>query len=138
MKKENIDNEKGAHKNGKASLKEETFNWLKKSEDDLVTSRINLKNRRYDAAAFFCQQSIEKALKALEIEKLGKFDKTHDLYFLGKKFNMPDDLLEICEELTEYYVQTRYPDTYADFDKNKVSASIAKAEKVMTWIKKNL
>lgn len=119
-------------------MKEETKSWLKKAKEDFETSEVNCKNKRYDASAFFCQQAMEKALKALEIEKLGKFDKTHDLYFLGKKLNLPQDLLDMCDEISEYYVETRYPDTYAVFDETKVSDAIGKAKKVMAWIKKSL
>ena len=118
-------------------MKEETKNWLKKAEEDLGTAEDCLKSKRFSASAFFCQQAIEKALKALEIERLGKFDKTHDLYFLGKKLNLPKELVDICEEISEYYVETRYPDTYAVFEETKVSGALKKTRKVIEWTKKN-
>lgn len=115
----------------------ESKSWLKKAEEDFITAKVNFTNKRYDASAFFCQQAIEKALKALEIERLGKFDKTHDLYFLGKKLNLPKELLDICDEVSEYYVETRYPDTYAVFEETKVSEALRKTKKVIEWTKKN-
>jgi len=119
-------------------MKKETVEWLKKANEDFKTSQVTFKNRRYDAAAFFCQQAIEKAMKALEIENFSSFDKTHDMYFLGKKIGLPEDLLKICEEISEYYVQTRYPDTYAKFNKKEISEALNSAKKVMVWIKKTL
>lgn len=119
-------------------MKKESKEWVNKANKDFKTAQINLKNKRYDASAFFCQQAVEKSLKALEIEKFSRFDKTHDLYFLGKKLKLSQELLNICEEITEYYVETRYPDTYAVFNKKKVSEALKKAKKVMEWVKRNL
>ncbi len=119
-------------------MKKEAEEWLKKGEEDFKTAEINFKNKRYDAAAFFVQQSVEKALKALEIEKLGNFDKTHDLYFLGKKLKLPQELLDICDEISEYYVETRYPDTYAVFTKEKVSDALKKSGRVRLWIREKI
>jgi len=46
-------------------MKQEVKNWLKKAEHDFVTSWVNFQQEIYDASAFFCQQAVEKALKAL-------------------------------------------------------------------------
>ncbi len=50
-------------------MKEEIKNWWDKAEDDLEKAIILYKNRKYDGTAFYCQQSIEKGLKALYIRK---------------------------------------------------------------------
>jgi len=112
--------------------------WLKKASHDLTTAEINLKQKVYDASAFFCQQAIEKALKALHIKKLGTLVKTHDLHFLGQKVGLPQDLLEACDEITSFYIETRYPDSYAEFDEETVRDAISKARKVLEWTKKKL
>lgn len=109
--------------------------WLEKAEHDLNTAKINLEQRVYDASAFFCQQAVEKALKALYIEKHSELIKTHDLNFLGKKVGLPGDLLKACNRISTFYVESRYPDSYAEFDEGRVSVSIKDAERVIEWVK---
>ena len=116
----------------------EVNDWMNKAEHDLNTARVNFQQGVYDAAAFFCQQAIEKALKALYIKKFKRLIKVHDLVFLGGKVGLPKKLLEFCEEISSYYVETRYPDTYADFEENKVSSAIKKSEKVIRWVKEKI
>lgn len=117
---------------------EEVNDWIEKAEHDLNTAKTNFKEEIYDAAAFFCQQSVEKALKALYIKKFKKLIKTHDLFFLGKKVKVPKNLLEICDEITSFYVETRYPNSYAKFEKEKVSTAIEKSKKVIGWVKRKI
>jgi HEPN domain-containing protein len=64
-------------------------NWLNRAEHDLKTSKVNLEQKIYDAAAFYCQQSVEKALKALYIKQHSELVKAHDLNFLGRKVDLP-------------------------------------------------
>ena len=113
----------------------ESSEWLEKAEHDLNTARINLEQKVYDASAFFCQQAVEKALKALHIKEHAELIKTHDLNFLGKKVGLPNNLLKACNRITTFYVESRYPDSYAEFDEGKVSVSIKDAEKVIKWVK---
>lgn len=44
--------------------------WLRQAERDLNTAKVNLRERIYDASAFFSQQAAEKALKAFYIKNL--------------------------------------------------------------------
>ena len=99
----------------------EVKTWLEKSDHDLVTAKVTLREGIYDASAFYCQQAIEKALKALYIKEFKQLIKTHDLYFLGKKVNLPSELLKICDEITSFYTETRYPDTFVEFEEETVS-----------------
>jgi len=117
---------------------EEVIDWWKKGMKDFDSARVNFKEKLYDVAAFLCQQSIEKGLKALYLKKFKRLIKTHDLYYLGKKLNLPKNLLGICEEISSFYVETRYPDTYAEFDEENVSPAIEKTEKVLKWIKNKI
>jgi len=57
---------------------------------------------------------------------------------LAEKLKLPKELLDVCDEISGYYVETRYPDTYASFDEEKVSAAKKKAEKVVSWVKMNI
>ena len=88
-------------------MKEEARKWFKKAKQDLSSAKYNYKGRKHDVSAFLCQQSAEKALKALLLKKSGKIRKIHDLVELGKNVNLPSDLLDSCKELTLSYVYTR-------------------------------
>lgn len=112
--------------------------WIKKAEYDIGTAEINLANARYDAAAFYCQQAIEKALKALYIKQKSDLIKTHDLNFLGRKVGLPDKLLKICNKISAFYVESRYPDSLTKFDEDVVASSIKDAREVIGWVKKKI
>ena len=97
-------------------MKEETREWLEKAEEDFDIAKYNLEGGKYPAVAFYSQQSIEKMLKALQIEKLGKFDRTHDLVLLAKSVDAPAEIIEICEKINPFYVITCYPNAFFEYD----------------------
>lgn len=119
-------------------MKEEVENWWKKAEDDLETAEYNLKGRRVDAAAFYCQQSVEKALKTLYIKKFKELIRTHDLLFLGKKLELPEELLSICDKINPFYVGTRYPDFHEEYPIGEISKAIDNAKKVLKWVREKI
>ena len=53
----------------------ESSRWWKHSLSDLETAEYNLKGGMLNAAAFYAQQAAEKALKAVQIEKLGRYSR---------------------------------------------------------------
>ena len=119
-------------------MKKEAKEWLDKSIEDLETAKFNLNGNKYNFAIFLCQQSIEKALKAMQIEKLNKFDKTHDLTRLAKSINAPTEIINFCEDISPYYTITRYPDIGESLNKADAFSKMKKSEKVITWVKQNL
>jgi HEPN domain-containing protein len=58
---------------------------LVQAEEDLVTATVFLKEERFYAAAFFAHQAAEKALKALHIQRLLAFPRSHDLLSLAER-----------------------------------------------------
>jgi len=60
------------------------------------------------------------------------------LIYLGEKINLPDDLLEVCDEINSFYIDTRYPDTYAEFDELYIEEIINKAENVLKWVREKI
>ncbi|MBI3623222.1 HEPN domain-containing protein [Candidatus Pacearchaeota archaeon] len=82
-------------------MKEEANDWSKQAEDDLDKAKILFNNRKFDGAAFYSQQTAEKALKAVIIKTQGKLVKTHDLVILGRMAGLPKSILEKCEMLCE-------------------------------------
>lgn len=120
-------------------MKEEVKRWFDKAKDDLDKARILFENKKYDGAAFFCQQSVEKALKALSLAKNNKLKRIHDLTALAKDVSLPQNLADYCKELTMSYIYSRYPDIYEDKDLDKTSANFLKYSKeILKWIEENL
>lgn len=120
-------------------MKEEINKWMKKAEHDLNTAKVNFHEKIYDAAAFYSQQAVEKALKSLHIKTFSEVVKTHDLVFLSKKLDLPDKLKDFCKELSPAYTYTRYPDVIDIKNLDDVSKKLIEyAEEVLEWAKKKL
>lgn len=117
----------------------EVERWWNQSIEDLETANILYKNKRYEAAAFYCQQSVEKALKALLMKRTGKMRRIHDLVELGSDINLPEEILDDLKELTMAYVYSRYPDVKQELDlKEKVSHFLDVSKKTLRWVEENL
>ena len=120
-------------------MKEEVKRWLDKAKDDFRKAHDNFSIGNYDLCSFLCQQSVEKGLKALILTKGDKIIKTHDLIFLAEKVNLPENLREVCKELTLMYVHTRYPDTPEIKDiKNKSKRYVEFTGNILKWIERQL
>ncbi|MEA1904657.1 MAG: HEPN domain-containing protein [Candidatus Hadarchaeota archaeon] len=120
-------------------MREEVGRWWKRAQEDLETARVNRRSERFYAAAFFAQQSVEKALKALSIAKKNKFRKIHDLVALGREVKLPQRLIDYCREISPAYTYTRYPDVIEPADlKPKIGDLIDHAEEVLKWVQKRI
>ena len=120
-------------------MRKEIQNWWKKAKQDLDSAEYNFKGKRYDVSAFLCQQSAEKALKALLLKKSGKVRKIRDLVELGKNVGLPADLLDSSKELTLAYIYTRYPDVPEVKNFGKIVRRFLKvSEETLKWVKKQL
>ena|SRR3989338_605796 len=120
-------------------MKEEARRWFKKAKQDLSSAKYNYKGRKYDVSAFLCQQSAEKALKALLFKKSGEIRKIHDLVELGKNVGLPSDLLDKAKELTLAYTYSRYPDVQEVKNLSKIVKKFLKvSEEILKWVGKNI
>ena len=120
-------------------MKEEVKKWFQYAKEDYDTAKFNFEGKKYRAAAFLCQQSAEKALKAILLKKTGKIRKIHDLVELGKDISIPVNLLNDLKELTLAYIYSRYPDLKKEINlKEKVSYFLKVSKKTLQWVKKNL
>ncbi len=73
-------------------MREEVKSWWKQAAKDLDSANKNFEIKEYYLVAFLCQQSVEKALKALYIHKLRESPGlTHSLIFLGKSVEVPEE-----------------------------------------------
>jgi uncharacterized protein len=63
-------------------MRKSTEVWLREAEDELASSQILAQHARHRGATLHGQQSVEKCLKALVIEKGESPERTHDLLHL--------------------------------------------------------
>jgi HEPN domain-containing protein len=120
-------------------MRKEVEKWFDKALQDLNAAKFNFKGGLFDVAAFFAQQAVEKALKALYLERFGRIRKIHDLVVLGRELELPEEFIDSCKELTAAYIYVRYPEIPEEKDIEAASEGFIKtAEEVLEWIKKQL
>ena len=123
-------------------MKEEISKWFRQAKEDFDTANVNFNNKKYYAAVQFCQQSLEKALKALWLKKKKKeFPYIHDLTFFMKRLNLPENFENICKDLSSAYAETRYPTDVIPsekFSKADADEFLEKTKEVLEWIQKKI
>ena len=97
-------------------MKPLTREWVRKAENDFkVAAQITRRRKDVvpDAACFFCQQCVEKYLKARLTEAGLAFPKTHDLFLLLKLTSSVEPswlaFSSAAKAITNYAVDFRYP-----------------------------
>ena len=97
-------------------MKPTTRAWVKKAENDFNVASQILRRRKDivpDAACFFCQQCVEKYLKARLTEAGIAFPRTHDLLQLLNLCLNVEPLWtafsNVVDAMTDYAVDFRYP-----------------------------
>lgn len=89
------------------------LDWVKEAEKDINRVRIMLQAQDFGDAGFHLQQAVEKYLKAYLLSKGWELEKSHDLVKLinyAIKYNPQfNDFVSLCETVTEYYIEERYP-----------------------------
>lgn len=73
-------------------MRKEVEDWWLQALKALDSAEKNLRIEEYYLTAFLCQQSVEKALKALYIHRLKEsLGVTHSLIFLGRNVGIPEE-----------------------------------------------
>jgi len=115
--------------------------WLTQANYDMDTADYMFRGGRYMYTVFMCHLSLEKALKGLYAEKLGKEPpKTHNLLYLLEKMKLtlPEDLFDFISTLNRVSVPTRYPDDLQrilkDYDKKKTKEVLDQSKQVLQWL----
>ena len=124
-------------------MREETRNWWKQANADYETAVILFEKKRYYFASFACQQSIEKGLKALYLDKYKKMFQGHSLVYLAKELKVPETIFDFIADLNLEYTATRYPDIAQAapvdvYTKTNSQDHLNKANQVLQWIKKQI
>jgi HEPN domain-containing protein len=121
-------------------MRKEAEQWWKQAKRDLQTAQNCNSSKDYYACAFFCQQSVEKALKALYIEKKRESPRTtHSLIYYATEVDAPQQFYTFLRRLTPEFVTTRYPDAaygvpYELYDEAIAGEILEKSREVIQWI----
>lgn len=94
-------------------MKPQTKNWLDIAHDDFEVAGHLFEKRKYFYCVFFCQQTLEKAIKAVYFEKFNKTPpRKHDLMALAGAALILPELAEASKDffdlLSQYYIESRY------------------------------
>lgn len=115
--------------------------WLDKGEHDLRAAEIILDadDAPYDMACFHAQQCVEKYLKGFLTFHQQEVQRTHDLVNLNAACSQIDSSFhqweEVCEQLTDYAVDTRYPDDFVEYTAAEAQKAFASATQLRDFIK---
>ncbi len=121
-------------------MRKEAENWWVQAEHDFETAKVLYKGERLDAASFYCQQSVEKALKAYALHRKKESPgPVHSLVRLAKFAGVPKEHYRFLRNLSSEYFISRYPDAVEDvpytlYTKEDVEETIQKTQEVMQWI----
>jgi HEPN domain-containing protein len=115
--------------------------WAERARYDLDTADAMFKAGRYLYVLFCCQQAVEKALKAVIVEKTGKLPpRIHNLPRLAEvaKIKSDHEQARFLGELSAYYIQSRYPEeiepTGSRITQELAGNVLGKTEQTITWV----
>ena len=125
-------------------MREEAEQWWDQAIHDQETADYLLSGGRLDAASFFYQQAVEKALKAVYIHtKRESPGPTHSLTRLARECGLPDRFLAFLRRLTSEYYLSRYPDAVGDvsfetYDTDDLKETSRASHEVLQWLEQQI
>ncbi|ABQ24798.1 HEPN domain-containing protein [Geotalea uraniireducens] len=94
-------------------MKKDTELWLQYADENLKSAEVLLESDLYNSSLQNAQQSVEKYLKAVLIEKAAGLTRTHSirelaglLAGLGVHLSMTDDDIDLLDSI---YLPSKYP-----------------------------
>jgi HEPN domain-containing protein len=118
--------------------------WFKQAQRDFHNAKKNLEIGLYDVCLFLCQQSVEKALKALYVAEWKKPPpRVHSLEKLIRAMNLGESFRELTVDLEDYYFTMRYPDvsermSFELCDRDDAIQGLKSSNAILTRIKRTL
>jgi len=128
-------------------MSEKTDKWLRMCDNDVITTKINLKGEQYLWVGFHCHLIVEKALKAVIAEITDEAPpRIHNLKKLAEIGGVYDDLSEaqrdLMKNLTPMNLDGRYGEYDVDneqpFTPQECENLLAETEAFLCMIKKKL
>jgi len=126
------------------TIKDLVGKWIKKAENDLLTSEreLSFEDPVTQTVCFHCQQAAEKYLKAFLVHHQIYFAKTHKIMELLELCATVDssfrDELEDADNLTDYAVEIRYPDVWLEPGIEESNEALETAKKVKEFVLERL
>jgi HEPN domain-containing protein len=117
----------------------EARRWLALVRRDLETAAANLGIGIFHAARFFCQQAVEKALKAVLLLRTRRCPpRLHALEQLLDEAGGPQEFRPELVRLTQDCLLTRYPDVEPvepsrRYDREDAERGLKAAKELLTW-----
>lgn len=85
--------------------------WMEQARHDLESGRKNFGIKVYDVTIVLCEQSLEKALKALYIAQKQEFaPRIHEIAFFAEETKVRPQLDATLLKLQDLYFLLRYPE----------------------------
>ena len=94
-------------------MKSRAGDWLKQAEEEFSWAKDALTLGRWAIACFTAQQVAEKSLKAIAIFRGALQIKSHSTKEIASALDIDGDLAEMASILDQYYITTRYPDSFS-------------------------
>lgn len=120
--------------------KHECQEWFDKADQDGMSMSALVFNRQGhpNTVCFLAQQMAEKYLKGLLVFRGKNFLKVHDLLDLETSLlSLIPDIGDLHKDLTflnGFYIGTRYPGDYPDFDWKVAQNAFEKAQKIKKFV----
>jgi HEPN domain-containing protein len=112
--------------------------WLEKAKEDLQCARHDFDGQFYTQVCFGCQQAVEKALKAYLFSRHVELIRTHILpRLLVRCVEFDQDFRQMeaaCDLLTDYYIDTRYPEIGVSYTKDMAMEAIELAGEILGFV----
>jgi len=130
-------------KNGKGLKKmtPDSGEWFRQAQYDLGTAESLISAARYPPVIFFCHLSLEKALKALYVEKFNDNpEKTHSLVFLVEilELELPQQYMDSLFIINRVGITGRYPHNLdvvlEQYTKEKTEKIVHETKEILTWL----
>jgi len=126
------------------ALRPETKLWWSQARRDFRIAERNHANGDYEVSVSYCEQAVQKALKALLLHRTSRMPpKIHNLVELGRLVGVERSMRDFLAELTPHYMITRYPDaagavTSELYDGRLSLRFLRGTRKVMEWCRNRL
>ncbi len=121
------------------------LDWFKKADSDLRAAEvlIRVEEPSADIVCFHTQQCVEKYLKGFLSFHEKEFPKTHDLLELLLEYCCPIDPSfvkweEVCDQLNDYSVASRYPDDSHEYSVAEAEEAISHANDLKDFVRRKV
>jgi len=111
--------------------------WLRRARSDFALARVGPQpDVMYNELCFHAQQTVEKCLKAILVDRKIEFPRVHNIAYLFRLLPSDVDLPSAAMEamgLTTYAVMTRYPGDYEEITPEMYHDAIRVAYAILYW-----